>query len=106
MIKCFVDESQLNQNDQLANTGHTIEFVLQKLHKHNPVFVKLLGDDKVVKVSSSSSALVFFANFIQLNFWDFRLVHMTLVKEKVIALESTRPASGLEMRNKSRTLSS
>lgn len=49
----LVDEAQLNQKDQLANTGHTIEFVLQTLHEKNPIFVKLLGNRKVVKVGSS-----------------------------------------------------
>ena len=48
----LVDEALVNQKDQLSNTGHTIEFVLQKLYEHNPTFVKLLGNEKVVKVSS------------------------------------------------------
>jgi hypothetical protein len=48
----LVDEVLVNQKDQLSNTGHTIEFVLQKLYEHNPTFVKLLGNEKVVKVSS------------------------------------------------------
>jgi Na+-translocating ferredoxin:NAD+ oxidoreductase RnfE subunit len=48
----LVDEARVNQKDQLPNTGYTIEFVLQKLYENNPAFVRLLGNEKVVKVSS------------------------------------------------------
>ncbi|KAI6190779.1 hypothetical protein M3Y97_00155700 [Aphelenchoides bicaudatus] len=52
MTKSLVDASRVNQQDQLSNTGHTIEFILRTLYENNPVFVKLLGDDKVVKIDS------------------------------------------------------
>jgi hypothetical protein len=41
----------INPKDQLANTGHTIEWVLNMLKNNNPKFIKALGYSKVKNVS-------------------------------------------------------
>lgn len=40
-------------DDQLAETGYTIGWVLRMIQENNPKFVDALGDSKVKKVSLS-----------------------------------------------------
>jgi hypothetical protein len=46
-----VVSDSINPKDQLANTGYTIEWVLEMLRTNNPKFMDALGNSKVKSVS-------------------------------------------------------
>ncbi|KAI6174339.1 hypothetical protein M3Y98_01179600 [Aphelenchoides besseyi] len=43
---------ELKLDDKLSITGYSVEWILTKLHEHNPEFVEKLGDGKVKNISA------------------------------------------------------